>query len=214
MTYPGELRRAEARRVEALVAAAGLAERLRAGEPLPPINSSVRLDVDEVAYLETTAEFSQYYGSGDATYEHVRVFGGGLGMLALSSIGNANRRREAEAAAAPQWHSFGTIPLVATNWRVLGCDQGRWLSWWYRGVRQAVPHLPAAPAVDLLFDESRPTRFTGETVPLLAVALVHLLYGETLVWDGAGDGSGQMTPADRRQPAIGMRSPNPWDVGQ
>lgn len=106
-------------------------------------------------------------------------------MMALSAIGNANRRRDAQAFAAAQWRPFGCIPVVATNWRVLGCGQGRWLSWWYRGLGQVVPHLPADLAVDLLFDEARPIRVAGETVPLLAVVLVHLLYGETVVWEGA-----------------------------
>lgn len=185
MTYRRELRRAEARRVEALAAAGGLAERLRAGEPLSPISCSVRLDVDEVAYLETTAEFWQCYALAGATYNHSTLFGGGLGTMALSAIGNANRRRDTQAFAAAQWRPFGCIPVVATNWRVLGCDQGRWLSWWYRGVRQVVPHLPAELAVDLLFNDARPTRFAGETVLLPAVVLGHLLYGNPLVWGGA-----------------------------
>lgn len=79
MTYRRELRRAEARRVEALAAAGGLAERLRAGKPLSPISCSVRLDVDEVACLETTAEFWQFYGLADATYNHTTLLVAGQG---------------------------------------------------------------------------------------------------------------------------------------
>lgn len=161
-----------------------------------PVNTSVRLNSGEVAYLEGWARFGQYFGT-DWSYTHSNfVAAGGLGLLALtaglSAMGNSRRRQEAIAQAAPQWRALGTVPVVATNLRLLGCDQGRWLSWWYGDIRQLVPDLPKQHRIDLLFERSRPTRFEGGCVAVLAVVLTQLLYGQTLSWTHDAQPRGQL----------------------
>jgi hypothetical protein len=79
----------------------------------------------------------------------------------------------------PQWHSAGVVPLVATSRRLLACLHGRWLSWWYTGVRQLVPDV-AGLSLAVLFDDQQPARFEGAFAPWLAVLLTRLLYGEIL----------------------------------
>jgi hypothetical protein len=78
-----------------------------------------------------------------------------------------------------QWQAMGVVPVIATSHRLLACQHGRWLSWWYSGVRQLVPDV-AGLSVALLFDNDRPTRFEGTFAPWLAVLLTRLLYGEIL----------------------------------
>lgn len=179
----------------ALEVANCLAAELRAGGELKPIATSLRLDAGEVAYFESWAWLSQYFAT-DGTYRHTSfVAGGGAGLVALtagiSAIGNVSRQRAATAMAAPQWRPLGAVPLVATDRRLLACDQGRWLSWWYTAVRQFVPYIPHHLTVDLLLDEGRPTRFAGAPVASLAVILARLLYGETLCWTA---GPAERTP--------------------
>jgi hypothetical protein len=77
------------------------------------------------------------------------------------------------------WQTMGVVPVIATSHRLLACQHGRWLSWWYSGVRQLVPDV-AGLSVALLFDNERPTRFEGTFAPWLAVLLTRLLYGEIL----------------------------------
>jgi len=187
LTY---LWRAAARQAGALADGAELARGLRAGGKLALADCSIRLDAGEVSYLETTVELWQYVGTTAPAYNRsTMIFGGGLTAMAvtagLSAMANASRRRQEQVMSQMNWRSFGPVPLVVTNWRIMGCEQGRWLSWPYGSIRQVIPYLPKQLGVDVVFDEGTPaTRFVGDSVPVLAVMLVHLLYDETLVWDG------------------------------
>jgi hypothetical protein len=171
-------------RQQALVAASDLAGWFRAGGEPQQFASPVRLDAGEVCFGSGMAGVAQYFGLDSVGYTRsMFIAGGGVGMIgataALSALGNANRKKQAAQQAAVQWRQFGMSPAVVTSRRMMACHQGRWLSWWHGQVRQVIPDLGGLNVV-LLFDDERPTSFTGTFAPWLAVLLVKLIYGEVL----------------------------------
>jgi hypothetical protein len=171
-------------RQQALVAASDLAGWFRAGGDPQPFACPVRLDAGEVCFGSGVVGLAQYFGLDTAGYtQSMFIAGGGVGMIgataAVSALGNANRRKQAVQRAAVQWREFGMCPAVVTSRRTMACEQGRWLSWWHGQVRQVIPDLAGLNVV-LLFDDERPTSFTGTFAPWLSVLLVKLIYGEVL----------------------------------
>lgn len=174
----------ERERQQALGAASDLVGWFRAGGDPQPASCPVRLDGGEVCFGYGMAGLAQYFGLDSTSYtQSMFIAGGGLGLIgataALSALGNSNRRKQAEQRAAVQWRQMGMCPTVVTSQRMMACEQGRWLSWWHGQVRQVVPDLTGLNVV-LLFDDQRPTSFTGTFAPWLAVLLVKVIYGEVL----------------------------------
>ncbi|GAB3709644.1 hypothetical protein [Nocardiopsis nanhaiensis] len=153
------------------------------GMPLPRLPFiPIRLQQGEVAHAEVSMQYSRYYGT-NVTYQQSSGFYFGSPLfvatgLAAQAVGNASARSRAQAMAAAQWREHQGVQAYLTNQRVIACVQGhRWLSFWHRGIIQADPVLDHWSLVEI-FEEGEPVRWQGPAAPWLAVAIIHLAYGD------------------------------------
>ncbi len=154
-----------------------LAESLARGAQLDPLLiDGLPLVCGEHAYAEVDVGAWRWVAQ-DVVYERRSMLVGGPMLMAVSALasaaGNRRYRRAAEQAAAPQWHSLGTVRVVATDRRLLVWHEGAWWSVWYRAV--AGVHIDAdGYGLMLKLRQEAPYRLAGESVPLLVVAVAWL----------------------------------------
>lgn len=159
-------------------AAFDLAGEVAAGAELPTLASAVLLDAGEVLHADVTADGWRFEGS-DITYAAPRTVAVGgpfmFGLVAASSAAARRRaRQEAEAMAAPQWRSLGTLRVLVTGRRLLVWHQGEWASVWYHAIREIRPDLEAE-RLDMTFADDPPYCLAGPWVPYLTVILTTVL---------------------------------------
>jgi hypothetical protein len=160
-----------------LPSAAQLAADVAAGQPLPLLSSPVLLEAGEVLHAEAVIAGWRFHAA-EMIVEHRRLVGTGLFTFgvaaALNSIEGRRAREEAERLAAPQWRSLGSMPVLATNQRLLLLHEGAWASVWYSAIRKALPR-PDEHQLELTFEEDPPYLLAAERVPYLTVVIVTVL---------------------------------------
>jgi hypothetical protein len=160
-----------------VIRAEKLAAEIAAGHPLTVFPSPILLGWGEVLHAEATAEGWRFHAV-DVVVERRRPIAAGLLTLgmsaALTSIGNRRALREAERLAASGWRPLGTMPVLATNQRLLLLHDGAWGSVWYSAIRQLVP-CPVEGRLDLIFEADPPYLLVGEWVPYLTVVITAVL---------------------------------------
>jgi hypothetical protein len=160
-----------------LPSAAQLAADVAAGQPLPLLSSPVLLGAGEVLHAEAVIAGWRFHAA-EVVVEHRRLVGTGLFTFgvaaALNSIGGRRAREEAERLAAPRWRSLGSMPVLATNQRLLLLHEGAWASVWYSAIRQVLPR-PGEHRLELVFEDDPPYLLAGEWVPFLTVVIVTVL---------------------------------------
>lgn len=168
---------------EGWVQAAKLRQALLAGHTLPTLPSvPVRLKQGEVAHAQVGVEYSRYY-SMNVTYRQSNGFFFGSPLfvatgMAATAIGNASARSRAQAMAAPQWRERQGVNAYLTSQRILTCVQGhQWVSFWHQGIIEAAPLLEHWALMET-FEQGDPVRWSGPAAAWLAVAVIHLAYGE------------------------------------
>jgi hypothetical protein len=145
---------------------------------LPTLVSQVLLGPTEVLHAQVEASGWRFHGV-DVVVEQRRilVLGGLLTFgiaSAANSIGNRRARAEAQRLAAPQWRPLGSMPLLATNQRLLAFHQGEWASVWYSAISQINPSVDDC-RVELIFEDDPPYVLAGEWVPYLTVIITAVL---------------------------------------
>lgn len=119
------------------------------------------------------------YCGADVEYSSSMYAAGGLlftaASLAASAAINANNRRKAEAAAAPQWRPSGRFPAIITNQRLLLMTDS-WASYHYPHLVMIEPN-PMNYAVALHFEGAQPLMLRGPWVPWATVAICATLFG-------------------------------------
>lgn len=162
----------------AWAAAASLAAQVATGGGLPIVSRAVALSSGEVLHVELAVEGWRFH-SVDVVVEQRRLLGmGGLVTVgiaaAANSIGNRRARAEAERLAAPRWRPLGSMPLLATNQRLLAFYEGEWASVWYSAIRQIIPSVDDFRLV-VIFEDDPPYLLVGEWVPYLTVVITAAL---------------------------------------
>lgn len=183
---------------EGIRSADGLARHLRGGGALVAVSSGVRLEPGEAEHAQVWVDARRYHPLDGVAPDQLSVFAlGSFTRLAAGAIGstvvNARRRRKVERRAAPQWRALGPVGVTVTSRRLLVLRQMSWSSIWFDQIIQVVP-AHSAFVLDLVFDGSPPFRFSGPSVPFVAVMLVYLLSGEVLSLPGT-DLPGNSPPA-------------------
>ena len=162
--------------------AAKLRQALLNGHPLPTLaHVPIRLNQGEVAHAQVGVEYSRFY-SMDVNYRQSSGFFFGSPMfvatgMAVNAISNASARSRAQAMAAPQWRERQGVNAYLTNQRIITCVMGhQWVSFWHRGIIEAAPLLDHWALLET-FEQGEPVRWTGPAAAWLAVAVIHLAYG-------------------------------------
>lgn len=154
---------------------------LAAGRSLEPLTVwGVVLNPNEQAFLTYQAAYSPYY-STDASYVHVNgLFMGSLPFMAvgsaLTAMGNASRRDAAIATAALRWREQQNTQLLLTTERIICNANGRWMSFYFSGVRAFYPE-PQNWSVVFEFNDCEPLRLAGESGPAIAAYVTWMLHG-------------------------------------
>jgi len=154
-----------------------LAATVAAGHPLPELPSPVLLGAGEVLHADATIAGWRSHAA-EVAVEPRRRMGTGLFTFgvaaALNSIEGRRAREEVERLAAPQWRSLGTMPVLATNQRLLLLHEGAWASVWYSAIRKVLPR-PGEHQLELIFEDDPPYLLAGDWVPYLTVVIVTVL---------------------------------------
>lgn len=157
-----------------------LAAAIACGDSLAVLSSPVVLEPGELLHARVDANGWRFHGMDVVVEQRQLLAMGGLltfGIAsAANSIGNRRARAEAERLAAPQWRPLGSMPLLATNQRLLAFHEGEWASVWYSAIRQIVPSVDDC-RLELIFEDDPPYLLTGEWVPYLTVIITAVLAG-------------------------------------
>lgn len=165
-------------RPDAVQAASALTVHLQSGGSLLSVQAEgVPLADGEVAYADVVCSAARFYGT-EAAYPHAAAgyfedhptFGR---QWVSNGRLSARRRREAEAAALPQWrdHAMTRVVLTSTGVRLLPTGSSSWLPFDHvllAGVAEE------QSAVVLSYSVCAPVLLAGPAAPWLGVAIEHL----------------------------------------
>ncbi len=158
--------------------AESLAAGIAASAHLPTLESPLLLDPGEVLHASVEAHGWRHHALDVIVEERRFLAMGGpivFGLtVAASAIGNRRVRATAERLAAPQWRPLGSLPILATNERLLVFFEGQWAPVWYSAIRQMIPDM-ANGRLQLIFEDDPPYALCGEWVPYLTVVLTTVL---------------------------------------
>lgn len=114
----------------------------------------------ETARLQVDA-FGWRWEPADVTYDRRLVLlGGPVGMALtgiVSAVSSRRARERAERGAAPAWRPLGSLPVIATDQRLLVWHQDSWWSVWYSAIA-GTSLDPTGTQVDLCFVADPPYR--------------------------------------------------------
>ncbi|GAA1138416.1 hypothetical protein GCM10009630_41680 [Kribbella jejuensis] len=174
--------------------------------PRPLQVYGVVLEPGEVAYLQTTAQYSRLYG-GDGRYRQSGGFFIGnptlvVGMMAANAALNAGRKAAAKRDLQPSWRDLQEVPVLATNLRLMcNLPQKGWMSFYYSAVQEFYPDT-ANWMITFGFQNAVPLRIAGLTTPTLAVLTAWCVHGN-------GRWQGEPGIAPLLQAALGARRADP-----
>jgi hypothetical protein len=174
--------------------------------PQPLHVYGVVLDPGEVAYLQTTAQYSRFYG-GNGNYTTSGGFFIGkpglvLGLMAANAAVNAGRKAAAKRDARPSWRDLQELPVLATNLRLIcHLPTKGWMSFYYSAVQEFYPDT-ANWTITFGFQNAVPLRIGGLTTPTLSVLTAWCVHGN-------GRWQGEPGIAPLIQAALGPRRPDP-----
>ncbi|MEU8082668.1 hypothetical protein AB0B57_03415 [Micromonospora sp. NPDC049101] len=169
---------------EAEQAAAGwhsmtlLIARVQAGQQPLATPPTIACRPQEVQYGTLPVNMSIFCGA-DVEYSSSMFSAGGLFLtaasLAASAAVNANNRRKAQAAAAPQWRLMGRFPAIVTSERLL-VMAGQWSSYYHDHLLMIEPN-PLGYSVALHYERTEPIMLHGPWVPWATVAICASRWG-------------------------------------
>lgn len=107
---------------------------LAGGSSLPQETTTLPLGPGETAHGHfAPVGVAGYFGEDKQYRPSFLLFGGPVGLAvtgAASIAHNAAKKREAQRAAVPRWHSLGAADVVVTNQRLAVSANGRTESFW------------------------------------------------------------------------------------
>jgi hypothetical protein len=168
-----------------------VATHLGSGGQLIPMQGSLRLEPGELQFAHVDSIYFRF-SSANVSYNQSMLLGfGSVGTLAATAIGsavwNSRKRQQAQRIAAAQWRCMGNTPVVVTSQRLLLMGQMAWHPMWFGHILQVVPAVDRFELA-VLFEGAPALGFQGPNTPLIAVLLIHLLYGEVLRHPALGTG--------------------------
>ncbi|HWD78831.1 MAG TPA: hypothetical protein VG497_08115 [Kribbella sp.] len=174
--------------------------------PQPLQVYGVVLEPGEVAYLQTTAQYSRMYGGSGRYRQSGGFFLGNptlvIGMMAANAAVNAGRKAAAKRDMQPSWRDLQELPVLATNLRLMcHLPQKGWMSFYYSAVQEFYPDT-ANWMITFGFQNAVPLRIAGLTTPTLAVLTAWCVHGN-------GRWQGEPGIAPLIQAALGPRHPDP-----
>jgi hypothetical protein len=148
--------------------------------PFPLEVWGVVLRPGETAYLNLPADYARFYG-GAGTYEHVSGFFWGspaflVAGYGLTALGNASRRKAAEAEARQRWREYQLAQVIATDQRLLCLANGLWQTFDFSMVTACYPE-PENHSLVFEFPGAEPLLIAGPNAPLIAALSVWRLHG-------------------------------------
>lgn len=163
-------------------AAAELARHLleNSWRPMAP-DWNVVLQPDEKAITRGVAHYARFYGMNVSYSQSSGFFMGRPSFvavgLAATAIGNATRRRQAEAMAQSQWREQQIVQTLVTTHRIL-CQRsdGAWLSFYFSGVTNIDADAGTGTLI-LQFPDAEPLMLGGPGGLFAAVVAVWALHG-------------------------------------
>lgn len=202
----------QTQQAEAEQAAAGwhsmtlLIARVLANQPPPAVPPTIACRPQEMQFGTLPVNMSIFCGA-DVEYSSGMFAAGGLlftaASLAASAAINANNRRKAQAAAAPQWRPTGTFPAIVTNQRLL-LMAGQWSSYYHDHLLMMEPN-PLGYSVALHYERVEPIMLHGPWVPWATVAICASRWGTP--WPPGFVPPPQLQPAVQPPPAQPMHLP-------
>lgn len=156
-----------------------LAAHVQAGHLPARVDPTIMCRQGEEQYGTLPVDAQLYCGADVEWASGMRVSGGLLFMgaaLAANAAMNAKKKRDAEAAARPQWRPWGRFPAIITNQRVLLMTE-QWTSFYFQQLIMIEPN-PTNYAVALHFEGSTPIMLRGPWVPWATVAICAALFGK------------------------------------
>lgn len=154
---------------------------LAGNTPAPLRMYGLVLEPDEVAYLQTDAQYSRLYGGSGRYRRSGGVFVGKpgmvLGMMAANAAVNASRKAAAKRDMQPSWRDVQTVPVVATNLRLVCHLAGKgWMSFYYSAVQEFYTDTENW-MITFGFQNAVPLRLAGLTTPTLSVLTAWCVHG-------------------------------------
>ncbi|GAB3619841.1 hypothetical protein GCM10027417_11020 [Glutamicibacter endophyticus] len=147
------------------------------------IDWSVVLHPEEQAICSAPGHYARFYGT-DATYMHSSAFFMGRASfvavgMAITAMGNAARRRQAQAFAQAQWREQQIVHVIVTTQRIL-CrrNDGMWLSFYFNGVTNIDADGNSGTLI-LQFQQGEPLMLGGRGGLLAAAVAVRILHGKS-----------------------------------
>lgn len=158
-----------------------LYHRLVTGAPAPRQQSlTIPMQAGEEIYRTGRVQYSRFYGRELIFSQGSTVISGRPSVLIGAAIGNAMRassqRRQAQAAAQPDWREIQFLDVWVTNQRIIAYVDGRWLEFWY-GAIMAIHPDPETFSLVLEFRDTSPMKLTGPAVASIAVLVQYFATG-------------------------------------
>ncbi|MFI8598215.1 hypothetical protein ACIGDM_12985 [Rothia koreensis] len=158
-----------------------LYHRLMTGAPVPREQSpTIPMQAGEEIYRTGRVQYSRFYGQELIFTQGSTVISGRPSVLIGAAIGNAMRassqRRQAQAAAQPDWREVQFLDVWVTNQRIIAYAGGRWLEFWY-GAIMAIHPDPETFSLVLEFRDTSPLKLTGPAVASIAVLVQYFATG-------------------------------------
>ncbi|MFJ8628548.1 hypothetical protein ACIRD3_37695 [Kitasatospora sp. NPDC093550] len=169
-------RTVETARAEGEQAASALAVHLQSGGQLVPVEAAdVPLADGETVFADVWCSAARFYGT-DVVYPRSAGYWENhptFGRQWVPNPHDARRRREAEAAAEPQWrdHTPARLVLTSTGVRLKPTGSPTWMPFDHC----LLTDLTAGPSeLVLSYSVCAPLLVSGPAVPWLVVAIEHL----------------------------------------
>jgi hypothetical protein len=154
---------------------------LAGGAQLPQVQSPVQLGPGEIAHFELApVSLWGYFGEQRDASSGFVLLGGPVGWAltgAASYAHHQTKKREAERAAIPKWHSLGPADILMTNQRLVLTGNGQTQSFMYAEAGSIDPATGSGgmPAVQFQPSGAPPLRLDSPYAPVLWVFVRFLL---------------------------------------
>jgi len=134
----------------------------------------------EVFFARLEAGYARFYGTQAVATQAGGFFFGHpafvVAGLAVTAIGNAARRSQAEAAAMAQWREQQPTIVIVSNQRLVCLAAGRWLTFSYDAMTAVYPEVGDWSLI-CQFASAEPLMLTGIGAPAAAVLTVLMTHG-------------------------------------
>ena len=141
----------------------------------------VRADPGEAFFFDLPATYARFYGQSTSYTQHGGFFFGSPGFvaggLAATALVNRHNRRQAQAAAAPQWREVQHSRVLVSDRRLVCHVNGGWLDFALDAVVGVQIDLERWAFAADFGSRAVPLLLTGLAAPVAAVVSVFAMHG-------------------------------------